>query len=284
MGVVAVISPWNYPLTIPFGEVIMGLMAGNAVLLKVASNVVSIGRLIKKIIAAAGLPKGLFQVIEGAGGDVSEFLFAEKVDKIFFTGSVAVGKELMRKASETLTPLSLELGGNDPMIVLEDADLERATNGACWGGFQNAGQTCGGVERIYVHRSVYQKFLNLLMKKTISLRHGTDHKNVLDMGGMTTKKQFQTVLAHVEEAKRQGARVLAQSALKGDSSGISYPATVLTEVTHDMRVMREETFGPVICVMPFSSTEEAISLANDSNLALTSSVWSKDSKKSPRSS
>ena len=279
MGVVAVISPWNYPLTIPFGEVMMGLMAGNSVLLKVASNVTSIGQLIKKVIASANLPKGLFQVLEGPGDEVSEFLFREKIDKFFFTGSVAVGKELMRKASETLTPISLELGGNDPMIVLCDADLERASNGACWGAFQNAGQTCGGVERVYVHESIYKSFLDLLVRKTLSLRHGTDHKNLLDIGGMTTKKQFETVLNHVDEAKKQGATVVAQSIQVGESRGFSYPATVITKVSHEMKIMREETFGPVVCVMPFKTTEEAISLANDSHLALTSSVWSRDHKK-----
>lgn len=279
LGVVAVISPWNYPLTIPFGEVVMGLMAGNAIILKVASNVSSIGRLIQKIVAQAGLPEGLFQVLEGRGDEVSDFLFEEGIDKIFFTGSVAVGKELMKKASDTLTPLSLELGGNDPMIVLEDADLERASSGACWAGFQNAGQTCGGVERVYVHESIYKKFVALLIKKTISLRHGTDHSQVLDMGGMTTEKQFKTVVSHVEEAKRMGARVVAQSTLLGTKEGFSYPATVLTDVTHEMKIMKEETFGPVICVMPFSTEEEAILLANDSHLALTSSVWSKNKKR-----
>ena len=279
LGVVGIISPWNYPFTIPFGEVIMGLMAGNAILLKVASNISPIGRMIERIMSAAELPKGLFQVLEGRGQEVSEFLLENKVDKIFFTGSVAVGKKLMEKASKTLTPLSLELGGNDPTIVLADADLERATSGACWGGFQNAGQTCGGIERVYVDRKIYKEFLDLLVKKTQSLRHGTDQSVLVDMGGLTTRKQLETISAHVEDAKAKGAKVVAQSTLLGKEKGLSYPATVLTHVDHSMRVMKEETFGPVLCVMPFNSVEEALALANDSNLALTSSVWSKDHKK-----
>ena len=276
LGVVAVISPWNYPFTIPFGEIIMGLMAGNAVLLKVASNVSCIGRLIEKVISHAGLPKGLFQLIEGSGSDVSQFFFENKIDKIFFTGSVPVGKELMAKASETLTPLSLELGGNDPVIVLEDADLERASNGVCWGAFQNAGQTCGGVERVYVHEKIYDQFLDLVVRKTKALRHGTSSDHLVDMGGLTSKKQFKTISSHVDEALKNGAKIVAQSSLVGPEEGICFPATVLTGVDHTMKVMREETFGPVLCLMPFSSESEALTLANDSNLALTSSVWSKD--------
>lgn len=279
LGVVGVISPWNYPFTIPFGEVIMGLMAGNAILLKVASNVKSVGRLIEKVIEAGELPEGLFQLVEGGGAEVSQFFFENKIDKIFFTGSVAVGKELMSKASETLTPLSLELGGNDPMLVLKDADLERATSGACWGGFQNAGQTCGGIERVYVHEEIYEDFLNLLIEKTNSLRHGTDHESLLDLGGITTKKQFDTISNHVESALEKGAKIVAQSSHVGSQGGLCYPATVLTHVDHTMTVMKEETFGPVIAVMPFKSIKEALSLANDSHLALTSSVWSGNHEK-----
>lgn len=276
LGVVAIISPWNYPLAIPFGEVIMGLMAGNAIILKVASNVKAIGVLIEKMIKVAGLPDGLFQLVQGPGAEVSQLFFNNKVDKIFFTGSVAVGKELMAEASRTLTPLSLELGGNDPMLVLEDANLERATNGACWGGFQNAGQTCGGIERVYVADKIYDDFLSLLIKKTKALRHGSRCNELVDIGGLTTKKQFETISFQVDDAVKKGAKIVAQSRCLDEGNSLSYPATVLTGINHTMTIMREETFGPVLCVMPFKSLDEAKFLANDSNLALTSSVWSQN--------
>ncbi len=194
LGVVGIISPWNYPLSIPFGEIVMGLMAGNAVLLKVAAATPAVGRAIEQIIAAGELPEGLFHHIVGSGSKVATGFFENGVDKLFFTGSVPAGKTLMAQAAETLTPVSLELGGNDPMLVLEDADLERATNGAAWAGYQNAGQSCGGVERVYVVDAVYDQFVDLLAKKTRQLRHGVGCKDFdVDIGSLTTAGQLRTV-------------------------------------------------------------------------------------------
>lgn len=279
LGVVGIISPWNYPLSIPFGEIIMGLMAGNAVILKVAAATPLVGEAINKIIAAGDLPTGLFQQIVGSGGAVSKSFFENNIDKIFFTGSVGVGKQLMSEAAETLTPLSLELGGNDPMIVLADADLERATNGAAWAGFQNAGQSCGGVERVYVHTSIYDDFVELMAKKTRALRHGVDENHNVDIGCLTTKNQLNTVKEHLEDAIAKGAKIIAQSQPVGPQNGYFHPATLLTNTTDDMLFIRDETFGPLIPVIKFSTEEEAIALANDSHLALTSSVWTKNLKK-----
>jgi len=276
LGVVGIISPWNYPLTIPFGEVVMGLMAGNAIILKVAASTVMVGAAIERMVAAGDLPEGLFQHVVGSGSGVSKAFFENKVDKIFFTGSVPVGKILMKAAADTLTPLSLELGGKDPMIVCEDADLERASNGAAWAGYQNAGQSCGGVERVYVHERIYDAFVNLLAEKTRAIRHGYDEDYEVEMGSMTTKEQMETVAAQVESALKDGAEIVAQSTKKGDAKGYFYPATLLKNVNHDMEIMREETFGPVIPVMPYKTIEEAIDLANDSSMALTSSVWTKN--------
>ncbi|OUS23806.1 succinate-semialdehyde dehydrogenase [Gammaproteobacteria bacterium 45_16_T64] len=278
LGVVGIISPWNYPLSIPFGEIIMGLMAGNAVILKVAAATPLVGQVINDIIAAGNLPAGLFQQIVGSGGAVSRAFFENRIDKIFFTGSVGVGKQLMSEAAETLTPLSLELGGNDPMIVLKDADIERATNGAAWAGFQNAGQSCGGVERVYVHESIFDEFVTLLAKKTNSLRHGADNNHNVDIGCLTTKSQLNTVEQHLEDALTKGAKIVAQSQPIGPQNGYFHPATLLTNTTDDMLFIKEETFGPLIPVIPFSTEDEALSLANDSDLALTSSVWTKDLK------
>ncbi len=282
LGVVAIISPWNYPFSIPFGEVVMGLMAGNAILLKTSQEVTpQIGPMIRRIVEASGLPDGLFHLIEGPGPDVADAFFANKVDKIFFTGSVRVGKELLSKSANTLTPLSLELGGNDPMIVLEDADLERATNGAAWGGYQNAGQTCAGIERVYVHEKIYEPFIQLLTAKTKALRHGHFSQPDVEIGAVTTAKQLLTIREHVEDAIQRGARILAQST-GVQAEGSYFPATLMVDVDHSMRIMREETFGPVLCVMKVRDEEEALSLANDSHYALTSSVWTKDGARGQR--
>ena len=258
LGVVGIISPWNYPLSIPFGEIIMGLMAGNAVLLKVAAATPAVGRAIEGIIEAGQLPDGLFQHIVGSGSAVATAFFENGVDKLFFTGSVNAGKVLMAQAAQTLTPLSLELGGNDPMIVLADADLERASNGAAWAGYQNAGQSCGGVERVYVEASVYDDFVELLAKKTRALRHGpgNDKSIPVDIGSLTTAGQKRTVEQHLEDALAKGARIEAQSRPVGDvENGHFLPATLLTRVSDDMLVMREETFGPIIAVTAVANAE-----------------------------
>lgn len=281
LGVVGIISPWNYPLSIPFGEIVMGLMAGNAIILKVAAATPAVGRAIENIIAAGELPEGLFHHVVGSGAKVATGMFDNGVNKLFFTGSVPAGKTLMAQAAETLTPVSLELGGNDPMIVLEDADLERATNGAAWAGFQNAGQSCGGVERIYVVDAVYDEFVDLLSRKTRQLRHGVGCKGFdVDIGSLTTAGQLRTVQQHVEDALAKGARIEAQSRPVGDvDNGFFFPATVLTQVTDDMLTVCDETFGPVVAVQRVANEEEAIQKANASHLALTSSVWTRNNKR-----
>ena len=284
IGVVGIISPWNYPFSIPFGEIIMGLMSGNAIILKVASNVFFVGEAIEKIIEAGNLPEGLFTHLVCSGSKASKLMLDNKINKIFFTGSVPVGKTLMRDASESLTPLSLELGGNDPAVVLKDANIEKATNCICWAGLQNAGQSCAGIERVYVQKEVYQEFKDLMIKKIKCLRHGPDDGTFkVDIGSLTTKKQLQTVEDQVKEALKMGAKIIAQSKPVGDvSHGLFYPATLMEGVTHEMSIMKEETFGPVIPLMKFDSIEEAIKLANDSDLALTASVYSEDSYKAQK--
>lgn len=275
LGLVGIISPWNYPLSIPFGEVIMGLMAGNAVMLKVAAATPLVGQVIDDIVNAGDLPDGLFTHVVGSGGTVSTAMFAHRFDKVFFTGSVPTGKQLMAQAAPTLTPLSLELGGKDPMIVLEDADLDRATNGAVWGGFQNAGQTCAGIERIYVHANIYDDFMALMKTKTAALRHGVGNQpGQVDIGSMTTEKQLSTVQQQLNDALEKGAVVEAQSQPVGDvSNGLFHPATLISNVNNNMTVMVEETFGPILPVEKFTEVEDAIARANDCSMALTASVW-----------
>ncbi|RMG27632.1 MAG: aldehyde dehydrogenase family protein, partial [Methanobacteriota archaeon] len=198
-GVVGIISPWNYPFSIPFSEVIMALLAGNAVILKTASETQAVGHILKECIEAGELPEGVFRYVNISGSKAGKAFLEGGVDKLFFTGSVRTGKLLMEMAAKTLTPVSLELGGNDAMIVLEDADLERAANGAVWAGIQNTGQSCGGVERIYVHNSVYEPFLNILKSKVESLRVGQDTDWQVDIGAVTNEKQLETIKEHVEE-------------------------------------------------------------------------------------
>ena len=277
-GVISIISPWNYPFSIPFSEVVMGLLAGNAVILKVATQTQLVGRALERCFRAAELPEGVFTHLNLPGSMAGDALLEAGVNKFFFTGSVPVGKKLMAKAAESLTPLCLELGGNDAMLVCPDADLERAAAGAVWAGMQNCGQSCGGVERIYVHADVYETFLELLGKKVEGLRVGRDTDGKVDMGAMTTRRQMETVRLHVDDALKKGAVIYAQSEYP-DSTEVNFlPAMVLTEVNHEMLVMKEETFGPVVGVMKVDDMEQGLHLANDSNLGLTGSVWTRNRK------
>jgi len=279
-GVIGVISPWNYPFSIPFSEVVMGLLAGNAVILKTATETQIVGRALEQCFVQAGLPEGVFAYVNLPGRLAGSAFLESGMDKLFFTGSVAVGKQLMAEAAATLTPLVLELGGNDAMLVCEDADLHRASAGAVWAGFQNCGQSCGGVERIYVHEKVYDAFLQLLKERVETLRVGYGESFNVDMGAMTTERQVAVVKRHLEDALAKGAVIYARSPQpEGEGPGNFLPALVLTHVTHEMLVMREETFGPVVGVMKVRDMEEAVALANDSHLGLTGSVWSKNWRK-----
>ena len=282
-GVIGIISPWNYPFAIPFSEVVMGLLSGNGVILKTASSTQLVGRQIEACVRAAGLPDGIFSFINLAGSLAGDAFIDSGIDKLFFTGSVSVGKKLMSKAAQTLTPLNLELGGNDAMLVCEDADLDRASTGAVWAGLQNCGQSCGGVERIYVHESAYEPFMERIKAKVKSLRVGQDEDYNVDMGAMTTKAQMETVRNHLEDALKKGAVIVAQSDCPPkESPGNFLPATLITGVNHEMLVMREETFGPVLALMKVQDMEEAIALANDSIYGLTGSVWSGNAPKAER--
>jgi acyl-CoA reductase-like NAD-dependent aldehyde dehydrogenase len=277
-GVVGVISPWNYPFSIPYSEVIMALLSGNGVILKTATETQMVGIALRDAINSADLPKGLFQFINLPGRIAGEAFLKNGIDKLFFTGSVPIGKTLMKLASDTLTPVSLELGGNDAMLVCEDADVDRAVNGAIWGGLSNAGQSCGGVERIYVHEKIYNLFMETLKKKVESLNIGDPSDFTSDITVMTTVKQVNTVKLHLDDATKNGAILFAESKTNYNSKNILTPK-VLTNVNHSMLMMKEETFGPLLGVMKVESMDAAIELANDSSLGLTGSVWSKNHKK-----
>jgi acyl-CoA reductase-like NAD-dependent aldehyde dehydrogenase len=275
-GVIGIISPWNYPFAIPFSDVVMGLLAGNGVILKAATETQAVGRKLEECFLKSGLPAGLFAYVNLPGATAGRAMLQNGVDKLFFTGSVAAGKMLMGMAAETLTPVVLELGGNDPMLVCADADCERAAAGAVWAGFQNCGQSCGGVERIYVHQAVYEPFMKALKRRVESLRIGLDDDYVCDIGSMTRSAQRDKVEALVQDALGKGAVLFAESRPKAvPAAGLFMPARVLSSVNHEMRLMREEIFGPLLGVMRVDDMEQAIGLANDSRLALTASVWSR---------
>lgn len=276
-GVIGIISPWNYPLGIPMHEILPALLAGNTVVFKTAPETLPIGLKIAEFMRLAGVPQDVFQHVNIDGptcGDL--WLEAGGVDKLFFTGSVRVGKLLAEKAARALVPVSLELGGKDAMIVCADADLERAAAGAVWAGLSNAGQSCAGVERIYVHATVYAPFLELLSQKVAHLRTGQDRDFNVDVGALCTARQIETVKRHLEDAFQRGARVAAKAGAAANDNPHFVAPLVLTQVDHGMAVMREETFGPVLGVMSFASDAQAIQLANDSDYGLTASVWSRD--------
>lgn len=277
-GVVGIISPWNYPFAIPYSEVIMALIAGNGVILKTATETQMVGIALRDAINYADLPKGLFQFINLPGWIAGEGFLKNGINKLFFTGSVPIGKTLMKLAADTLTPISLELGGNDAMLVCEDADIDRAVNGAVWAGLSNTGQSCGGVERIYVHQNVYEPFLQKLKEKIELLKINDPNDYNTDIGVMTTEKQLKTVNYHIDDAIKNGAILFAESKTNYNSPNCLTPK-IFTNVNHNMIMMKEETFGPIIGVMKVENMDEAIKLANDSNLGLSGSVWSKNHKK-----
>ncbi len=236
---------------------------------------------LESLLHAAGVPRDIFQVVVGDGA-TGAALIRSQIDKLVFTGSVATGKRIAAGAAERLLPVVLELGGKDPMLVLDDADVDVASSGAVWGAFMNAGQTCLSVERSYVHRSRYDEFLRACVEKTKKLRvgHGLDQET--DVGPMIHERQLRIVESHVEDAVARGARVLAGGSRLPELGKNFYKPTVLADVTHEMRIMREETFGPVLPVMAFDSDEEAAQLANDSEYGLAASVWTRDRARGER--
>ncbi len=282
-GVIGIISPWNYPFAIPFHEIVMALMAGNAVLLKVATQTQQVAKLIGEVVAAGHLPDGLFHLVNIPGNIAGRAFIDAGIDKLFFTGSVPIGKKLMAAAAPRLLPLSLELGGNDPMIVCKDANLHRAASGAAWAGFSNAGQSCGGVERVYVEKEAYAEFVSLLGRITEALSYGADTDGGVDVGSVTTKTQLETIREHVDDALGKGAkRSFYARERKGNGDGFFFPPTVLENVDESMVTMQTETFGPIVAVASVESVDEAVEKANRSHLGLTASVWSRDRKKARR--
>jgi acyl-CoA reductase-like NAD-dependent aldehyde dehydrogenase len=280
VGVVGIISPWNFPWAIPVGEVVMSLAAGNAVVLKPSELTPFVGLKIADVLARAGLPEGLLTVLTGDGRTGADVVEAG-VDKIMFTGSVATGRRVAEAAGRRLIPCVLELGGKDPMIVFEDADAEAAAAAAVWGAFANSGQTCASVERCYVHESIADGFTRRVVELTRALRQDAGVSGRADLGAMSCERQRGVVEDHLRDAVARGARVLAGGG-RGREEGAFHEPTVVSNVDHTMRLMREETFGPVLPLMTFKTEDEAVRLANDTQFGLTASVWTRDIRRGQR--
>jgi acyl-CoA reductase-like NAD-dependent aldehyde dehydrogenase len=275
MGVVAVLSPWNFPFQLSLVPVISALMAGNAVILKPSEYALPVGEAIARLCAAAFPGSDLVQVLYG-GGETGAGLIAAKPDKIFFTGGVATGKKVMAAAAENLIPVELELGGKDPMIVFEDASFDRAVNGAVYGAFCNSGQVCVSVERCYVQRPIYEKFCNAVARAAEQVKVGFDKES--DTGAITSPLQTEIIDDQIDDAFAKGAKALTIRRREGNR----YWPLVLSGVDHSMSIMTEETFGPVLPVMPFDGEDDAVRLANDSIYGLNASVWTTDPVKARR--
>lgn len=275
LGVIGIISPWNFPFAIPVGEVVMALMVGNTVVLKPSEYTPLVGLKIGEIFQAVGLPEGVLNVVPG-DGSTGAALAEANVKKILFTGSVATGRKVMMAAAKHLTPVVLELGGKDPMIVCRDADVEVAASAAVWGAFANAGQMCASVERCYVDEAIADEFIAKVVEKTKRLRQGPSHSLDTDIGSLTNENQLRIVENQVGDAIARGATVLCGGQRNRELGGYYFKPTVLTNVDHTFSIMRDETFGPVLPIMTYKTEEEAIRLANDSPYGLTASVWTKD--------
>ena len=282
LGVIGIISPWNYPWSIPLGEVALALVAGNGVVLKPASLTPLIGERIVTVFKRAGVPAGLVRVVHGPGTGAA--LAESSVEKVFFTGSVETGRSVAEACARRLKGSVLELGGKDPMIVLDDAHLEHAIAGAVWGGFANAGQTCSGIERVYVMRAVADRFIDGVVAGAGRLRIGDPLSWDTEIGPMVADDQREIVRSLVDDAVASGAVLRCGGPVDAPAGldGAFYAPAVLTGVTHEMRIMREEIFGPVVPIIVVDSEEEAVALANDSDFGLGASVWTADRSRGER--
>ena len=275
VGVVGVIAPWNYPLSLAVSDSLPAVLAGNAVIVKPDVQTTHTALAALELLREAGLPEGVFQVVPGDGSGTGAGL-VDRVDFVAFTGSTAAGRLVAQRAAARLIGCSLELGGKNPLIVLADADVERAVAGAVRGSFTNAGQFCVAIERIYVHRSVFDVFVSAFGERARGLRLGAELDYGPDMGSLTGELQLRKVVEHVEDAVSKGASLHAGGRARPDLGPLFYEPTVLTGVTPAMRLWSEETFGPVVAVQPFDSDDEAVHLANATRYGLNASVWSRD--------
>ncbi len=274
-GVVGIISPWNYPLYLGVGDAIPALLSGNAVVSKADSQTPLTLLWTRELMARAGLPEDVWQVVTGRG-QVSGAVLVDRADFVMFTGSTRTGRAVARRAARRLVQVSLELGGKNSLVVRPDADLATAARGAVSAAFTNCGQMCIHVERIHVHESVYDAFRQELVAAIGELRLGSAYDYGVDVGCLTSVDQLETVTAHVQDAVAQGAVVVVGGESRPDLGPLFYEPTVLEGVAPTMRVFAEETFGPVVALHRYANDAEALAQANQGSYGLAASVWGKD--------
>jgi len=279
LGPTLIISPWNFPFLIPFCDTLSALTAGNTIVLRPSTTTPLAALLIGEIFVEAGLPPGVLNVVVCRVPEAEAMIVNRDIQSVMFTGSVGIGKRVVELCSRNLTNLALELGGKDPMIVLEDADLERAARGAVWTAFMNCGQSCGSIERVYVARKVADAFTGRVIELAKAVRVGNPLDTGVDMGPMANAGQLKVVEEHIADAREKGAMIPVGGGRVAGLAGYFIEPTVLTGVDHTMRVMTEETFGPTLPIMVFDEDEQALALANDSDYGLTASVWTSDRRR-----
>ncbi len=281
VGVVGVIGPYNYPFIIPFEQIVQAIMAGNAVVFKPSSDTALVGQKIQELFDATDLPKGLLTTVYGPGTTIGDAV-VEHANLVVFTGSTDTGKHIMRRAAENLTPVILELGGKDAMIVFPDANFERAVRAARWGVFNNAGQVCSSVKRLYIHEDTYDKFVSRLVELTKQLKQGNPMDPGVDIGAMVNKQQLKLVEDIVERARAEGIPVLTGGRRNPNLKGFFYEPTILGPVKNDSVYAQKEIFGPVLVLIPFKTEEDVIAMVNDNPYGLTASVWTTDMARGER--
>jgi len=277
-GVIAVIGAWNYPLAVPLGQIIPAVVAGNAAVLKPSELTPWCGALVGELFEQAGFPRDLVQVVQGAG-ELGEAVINAGPDKVIFTGSVATGKRVAETCARRLIPCVLELGGKDAMIVLADADLEVTSSAAVWGSFTNCGQACLSVERIYVEHGIAEAFGERCAAKTRLLKLGPGMDPNTEVGPLIRASAVDRVEAELQEAVSRGARILAGGRRRPDLGPCFFEPTVVADVDHSMKLMQEETFGPVLAIRSVADADQAVSMANDSPYGLAASIWTANGRR-----
>jgi aldehyde dehydrogenase (NAD+) len=280
VGVCAQIIPWNYPLMMAAWKIAPAIAAGCSVVVKPASLTPLTCIVLAEICHEAGVPEGVVNVVTGSGSEVGNYLVEHSlVDKVAFTGSTPVGKDIMEKASKTLKRVTLELGGKSPNIIFEDADIDAAVDGSLFGIFYNTGQSCEARSRLYVHENIYDQFMEKFVEKTKKLKLGNPFEQSTHIGAIISREQLEVIDGYVKSAVADGATIVTggkEAKVEGFENGYWYEPTIITDVNHNMKVVKEEIFGPVVVVMKFSDEKEVIKLANDSEYGLGSAIWTKD--------